>query len=310
MRFRRRLNRRRRQRPERKIVGIVGALILAGALAVSALTLTGGEDPQPSPGVSSPVPGETSSSAGDGGDTPTDTNSPGRTAAPQGTPRSTTPGQGPATKPASPGQGPATKPGPSGAAPRPSVKPPPTLKPPRPPDKPDPGVTLKLPPLPIPLPPLVVKVEALKGEPEYEAKPYDRELFKYSGSKLRDEVLAEERLDDGTWVSKWDGAVYSTPKGTLQIDHNVALKEAWESGASLWSADKLEKFADDTENLNAITSSLNSAKGSDDGAWPAPLERCEYVNQVADIKEEYSLSVDAQERRVMIDVAENCKGVG
>lgn len=137
---------------------------------------------------------------------------------------------------------------------------------------------------------------------------YDRDLFDYQSSSTRKKVLAQEKQPDGTWYSIWDEQVY-TNASDLDIDHTVALKEAWDSGANKWSATKRRAFANDTSNpytLNAITDNLNQSKGSDDGRWAAPENRCEYVRQIAVIKGLWGLSIDLSEKAVMLRVANGC----
>jgi len=92
---------------------------------------------------------------------------------------------------------------------------------------------------------------------------YDRSLFRHwidadgDGCNTRREVLIDEAvvpptvgggcsLIGGRWVSLYDGLVL-TDAGKLDIDHVVALAEAWDSGASAWSADRRMRFANDLD---------------------------------------------------------------
>jgi hypothetical protein len=152
-------------------------------------------------------------------------------------------------------------------------------------------------------------ISSLTMEPEV-TDGYDREAFSYNSSTTRDKVLAQEKRADGTWLSIWDNKVTNNASD-LEIDHTVALKEAWDSGAFKWSADKRKAFANDTshpETLNAITASLNQSKSAQDGVWAAPFERCEYVRQVTVIKKTWGLSVDEVERDRMMAISEECYG--
>jgi hypothetical protein len=155
---------------------------------------------------------------------------------------------------------------------------------------------------------LVAKVNSLKTAPEV-ASGYERDKFDYRSSETRRKVLNQEQQTDGSWWSIWDNQMYKDAS-ELDIDHTVALKEAWDSGANKWSALKRSEFANDTSNpdtLNAITDNLNQAKGSEDGSWEAPANRCEYVRQVAHIKSLWKLSVDPHEKSVMLSVARGCR---
>jgi hypothetical protein len=138
---------------------------------------------------------------------------------------------------------------------------------------------------------------------------YEREAFSYSPA-TRDKVLAQEKRADGTWLSIWDNKV-TVNSSDLEVDHTVALKEAWDSGAYRLSAEKRKAFANDLshpETLNAISAALNQSKSAQDGAWVAPFERCEYVRQVAIIKKTWDLAVDEVERDKMLAVSEECYG--
>src|SRR6056297_1534309 len=91
-------------------------------------------------------------------------------------------------------------------------------------------------------------VDLLVVAPESSMGCYDRDLFPHwldgsgDGCDTRREVLIRDSLtdvavgtrcslDDGFWLSTYDG--YSTPDPTeLEIDHVVALAEAWRSGAA------------------------------------------------------------------------------
>ena len=56
----------------------------------------------------------------------------------------------------------------------------------------------------------------------------------------------------GDWVSPYDGLVTTNP-GDLQIDHVVALKEAWDSGAWAWNASALVAYGNDLSDSRGLT---------------------------------------------------------
>jgi Protein of unknown function (DUF1524) len=80
----------------------------------------------------------------------------------------------------------------------------------------------------------------------------------------------------GRWVSSYDGATWIIPSD-VDIDHVVALKEAWESGARTWSATNRQRFANDLGHgwtLEAVTDNVNASKGDrDPAAWLPRLRR-------------------------------------
>lgn len=113
------------------------------------------------------------------------------------------------------------------------------------------------------------------------------------------------------WASPYDAATFRDPRG-LQIDHIVPLKEANRSrlrgsgpagqsalsAGRVWSAAEKHAFAEDQENLVAVTASVNEAKGDlDPGRWkPADHSQwCWYGRAYTHIKAQYGLSVDPAE---------------
>jgi len=127
----------------------------------------------------------------------------------------------------------------------------------------------------------------------------------------RYEVLIEESttpvsvesgcsLTGGTWVSPYDGFA-TTAVTEIQIDHVVALAEAWRSGAWAWTSDQRRAFANELDvpyALTAASETSNQAKADKDPAKWLPSNTsyvCEYVTSWALVKYRWSLSVDAQE---------------
>nr|WP_165773442.1 HNH endonuclease family protein [Zooshikella ganghwensis] len=73
--------------------------------------------------------------------------------------------------------------------------------------------------------------------------------------------------------------MFSNPSD-LDIDHIVPLKEAFRSGASLWNATRKREFANDLENLLAVSNSANRQKGDKDPTHWTPENwnyQCDYI---------------------------------
>lgn len=85
----------------------------------------------------------------------------------------------------------------------------------------------------------------------------------------------------------------------VPIDHVVALSWAWENGASQWTADQRQRFANDPMNLTATTQKANTEK-SDRGPsqWrPANAAyRCEYVTRFVYVASTYGLTIGDGDR--------------
>lgn len=92
----------------------------------------------------------------------------------------------------------------------------------------------------------------------------------------------------------------------VQIDHVVALSDAWQKGAQFSSSEDRELLANDPLNLLAVDGSTNMKKGDGDAAtWLPPNKsyRCRYVARQIAVKRKYNLWVTQAEhdaiRRVL-----------
>ena len=80
----------------------------------------------------------------------------------------------------------------------------------------------------------------------------------------------------------------------MQIDHVVALADAWRTGAARWTPTRRLDYANDPYVLLAVDGPENEAKGDDDASEWLPPNRsydCAYVKQQIAIKTKYRLSV-------------------
>lgn len=135
------------------------------------------------------------------------------------------------------------------------------------------------------------------------------------GCDTREEVLlAETRVtatvgagcavSSGRWLSWYDGATWTAPSD-VDIDHVVALKEAWESGARSWSSTDRGRFSNDLGHawaLDAVTDNVNASKSDRDPAeWLPPLTsvRCDYAVHWVTVKYRWRLTVDTTERSAL-----------
>lgn len=95
----------------------------------------------------------------------------------------------------------------------------------------------------------------------------------------------------------------------IQIDHVVALGDAWVTGASSWSAHKRLMYANDPTVLLAVDGPQNEAKGDDDAAsWEPPNKAfdCAYVARQITIKYKYKLWVTSVEKTAMVRTLLSC----
>ena len=88
----------------------------------------------------------------------------------------------------------------------------------------------------------------------------------------------------------------------VQIDHVVALADAWQKGAQQLSPERREQFANDPMNLLAVDGPANMQKGAGDAATWLPANkgfRCTYVSIQVRVKAEYQLWVTQAEKEAI-----------
>lgn len=95
----------------------------------------------------------------------------------------------------------------------------------------------------------------------------------------------------------------------VQIDHVVALSDAWQKGAQALNPETRHAFANDLLNLLSVDGSANQQKADGDAATWLPKNksyRCSYVARQIAVKYKYSLWVTESEKLAMSRVLEKC----
>ena len=118
----------------------------------------------------------------------------------------------------------------------------------------------------------------------------------------------------GILAEPYTGTTISFTRGPetsplVQIDHVVALSNAWQTGAQKLSQAKRVALANDPRNLFAVDGPTNSSKGdSDASAWLPPSKsfRCTYVSAQVEVKRVYDLWVTPAERAAITRVLKAC----
>ncbi|MDX2557204.1 HNH endonuclease family protein [Streptomyces stelliscabiei] len=157
---------------------------------------------------------------------------------------------------------------------------------------------------------------------------YERTKFRHwvdadrDGCHTRTEVLLEEAvtapaqdancaLTGGSWHSPYDDTVFTVAR-SLDIDHLIPLAESWDSGASAWTADERQAYANDLDDpraLIAVSATSNRSKADQDPAtWQPPAEgyRCTYATDWITIKTRWGLTVDPAEQTALTEVLDGC----
>lgn len=175
---------------------------------------------------------------------------------------------------------------------------------------------------------------------------YDRERY-FGGwasngcgsATTRDTILARDlkgavenprcQVTSGTLTDPYTGRTIQFRRGrntssAVQIDHVVALLDAWESGARDWDQTKRVQYANSTDVLLASDGPANMAKGSgldvngtalyrsqNSGApdvWMPDNKayRCDYMAKRATIKSKWGLTMTPREKQQTVSVLSQC----
>ncbi|WP_142120264.1 GmrSD restriction endonuclease domain-containing protein [Arthrobacter sp. SLBN-122] len=124
------------------------------------------------------------------------------------------------------------------------------------------------------------------------------------------------KVQTGTLADPYTGKTISFVRGSgtstaVQIDHVVALSDAWQKGAQQLSTEQRTAFANDPLNLQATDGPINQQKGDGDAAtWLPPNKafRCEYVARQISVKATYGLWVTQAEHDAMARILGDCSG--
>lgn len=167
-----------------------------------------------------------------------------------------------------------------------------------------------------------------------QTKKYNRHEFgqrwadeDHNGCDTRNDILSRDMKNvvyrpntrncvvlSGQLQDPYTGKVINFVRGqhsseAVQIDHVVALADAWASGADGWDPARRQKFANDPLNLLAVDGPANQAKSAyAANKWlPPDVDyRCAYVARQVRIKQVWGLSVTADEQRTMALTASEC----
>ncbi len=141
----------------------------------------------------------------------------------------------------------------------------------------------------------------------------------------RNDILARDlkntnirgcKVHSGTLDDPYTAKIISFQRGAetsddVQIDHIVALSDAWQKGAQSLSFETREDFANDPLELLAVDGKANQQKSDGDAATWLPANkdyRCRYVARQIAVKKKYSLWVTSAEKMAMKNVLSKCPG--
>lgn len=187
--------------------------------------------------------------------------------------------------------------------------------------------------------PALEALMALPVRPEDPQDGYDRDLFGpawtdsvtvalgRNGCDTRNDILKRDleyislepatkdcTVRTGTLNDPYTGSEIFFRRGTdtssaVQIDHVVALSDAWKKGGRYLDEQQRRNLANDPRNLQAVDGPTNQSKGDSDAAeWLPPNQayHCEYVSRQVEVKTVYELWVTQEEHDAMARVLAAC----
>lgn len=163
---------------------------------------------------------------------------------------------------------------------------------------------------------------------------YSRDQFgdgwlKVSGCDTRNRMLVRDlqnvtyvptiepvvcKVQSGTLHDPYTGKIIQFTRGEMtsddvQIDHVVALSDAWQKGAQALTFEQRVQLANDPLELLAVDGNANQQKSDGDAATWLPQNksfRCSYVARQIAVKKKYSLWVTRSEYDAMVNVLRDC----
>jgi hypothetical protein len=192
---------------------------------------------------------------------------------------------------------------------------------------------------PPPVADTLAKLESLPVKGRVPKTGYERSLFGeswtddvtvalgHNGCDTRNDILRRDLVDvvlkpgsngcaalSGILNDPYTGTAVEFERGPntsalVQIDHVVALSDAWQTGAAQLDPFARSNFANDPLNLQTTIGWVNQQKGDADAAsWLPPNKayRCPFVTRIVDIKSAYNLWVTPAEHDAIASVLAQC----
>jgi len=177
---------------------------------------------------------------------------------------------------------------------------------------------------------VLISIEKLSVKGRAAKTGYSKKQFPHwadpdrNGCDARNDILKRDLTDlvfklgtrdckviSGTLIDPYSGKELTFLYGasTIDIDHVVAMSNAWQTGAGLITLEMRKGFANDPLNLLAVDFKLNRQKGNGDAAtWLPPLKsyRCAYLARQIAVKIKYGLWLTKPEKVAMVSILTTC----
>lgn len=156
------------------------------------------------------------------------------------------------------------------------------------------------------------------------------ETYGHNGCDTRNDILRRDLTNvvvkpgtngcvalSGTLADPYTGRNIPFVRGqgtslAVQIDHVIALSNAWQTGAQQLTVEQRQNFANDPLNLLAVDGPSNAQKGDGDAAtWLPPRRtyRCSYAARQVSVKSKHNLWVTPPEKDALNRILSACPGV-
>jgi len=175
----------------------------------------------------------------------------------------------------------------------------------------------------------VLETLAVKGrapKTDYSRQQFGDGWVSNAGCDTRNDILARDlkntvrnekcQVVSGVLEDPYTAEVVTFTRGAnsssdVQIDHVVALSDAWQKGAQQLSFSEREALANDPLELLAVSGAANQQKSDGDAATWLPSNksfRCQYVARQIAVKKKYMLWVTTSEKEAIRSVLAECPG--
>lgn len=167
-----------------------------------------------------------------------------------------------------------------------------------------------------------LEVKGRAAKTGYSRDQFGNGWIKVNGCDTRNIILYRDLVDtsldencavvSGTLNDAYTGKVIVFQKAdgsAVQIDHVIALSDAWQKGAQLLTKEMRITLANDPLELIAVDGEANQQKSDADAASWLPSNkafRCEYIARQIAVKQKYSLWVTIAEKEAMKNVLASC----
>ncbi len=118
----------------------------------------------------------------------------------------------------------------------------------------------------------------------------------YDSARLEQEIASRA----GGWPFRCPYTDTLATADQTQVEHIVAIEEAWLTGARDWSLSQWRAFANDPLNITLVLAHVNESKGDrNEAVWLPDKNRCWYVLRRREVRLRYGLVLEEKAQKVV-----------